>query len=99
MDAQAVDLDPVLADLVQAPLEGSPVVVGAPVLHQCDQVGERDTLVPAVVAGWFGLGEPGGEKAGAQIVELSLRHPGDEGLHVSPPARRRRRRGWPRRRG
>lgn len=50
MDAEPVDDRAELADLVQPTLERSPVLGGAPVLDQLDDVGEGRALLPPIAA-------------------------------------------------
>src|SRR5690606_16339359 len=51
MDSQTVNGRTKLADLVEARFERSPVVPGAPVVHDIDQVGKRNALCPPLRAG------------------------------------------------
>jgi hypothetical protein len=77
-----------LANPVEALFERPPVVSGAPVVHDIDQVGERNALFPSARIGRGAIDrlsfrQPRGGQSRAQIVEVSVSCGGFKCLHVA----------------
>lgn len=88
VDSQTVDGRAELTDPVEARFERPPVVPGAPVVHDIDEVGERNALFPSTRAGRgamdrLGFRQPRRGQSRAQIVKVGVRCVGFECLHVA----------------
>ena len=88
VDSQIINGRAELADPVKALFERPPVVPGAPVVHDIDEVGERNALFPSARVGRgaidrLGLRQPRRGQSRAQIVEVSVSCVGFKCLHVA----------------
>jgi len=87
VDVQALDRRVELADAVEPVFEPAPVVTGAPVLDDVDQVGQRHALVPPAWPGRtrhrFRFRQPRRRQPGAQVVEVGVGGVGVERPHLA----------------
>src|SRR6476620_2500506 len=72
MNANPVDLGPVLREGVDASLKAAPVILVAPIPNERLGLLEGDALRP--VAGGFPLRPPRGRQSTLEIVDRALRH-------------------------
>jgi hypothetical protein len=88
VDSQIINGRAELADPVKARFERPPVVPGAPVVHDIDEVGERNALFPSARVGpgaidRLSFRQPRRGQSRAQIVEVSVGCVGFKCLHVA----------------
>lgn len=88
VDSQIVNGRAELADAVEALFERPPIILGAPVVHDIDEVGKRYALFPSARVGGgaidrLGLRQPRRGQPCAQIVEVGVSCVGFKCLHVA----------------
>lgn len=88
VDSQTVNGRAELTDPVKALFERPPVVAGAPIVHDIDEIGEGNALFPTARVGRgaidrLGLRQSRRGQSRAQIVEVSVGCVGFKCLHVA----------------
>ncbi|GFG48580.1 hypothetical protein MAGR_00210 [Mycolicibacterium agri] len=88
VNSEAVDGRPELADRVEALFERPPVVAGSPVVHEVDEVGERNPLLPSARARRSGMDglvfrQPRRRQSRSQVVEVGVSCMEFKRLHVA----------------